>query len=582
MSAGLVAGPAATERLRAPAAHTLVLSVSALSSDYRKSIERHIGSTPEYLQLANLRRMPLPRLAAFLRSLTPARLYVPIEDQDSAVMRPILECVASFTGADRITVLDADLTPHSVHRHRALLTLFGLAAATIDGRRMRWRAEREASALLRADRTPLALISRGEVAYLNANLWFGVKAGGSTGHIAGVANALHRGGWPVRYVAAVGAAMLDPAIQLARLDAPRTFGFPPEVNLYRFNRIGFEQALELLLERRPSFLYQRMSVGNYFGVQLSRALGIPLVLEYNGSEVWAARHWGRAMRYEAVAEAAESVCLRHAHLIVTVSEVLRDELVGRGVSPERVVWYPNCIDGALFDPDRFDAKTRVAVRARYDILAGDLVVTFVGTFGRWHGVDILAETIRDLATHDAEWLNRHRVRFLLVGDGMMMPQVRETLDDVNCAPFVRLAGLVPQHEAAMHLAASDILVSPHVRNPDGTRFFGSPTKLFEYMAMARPIIASDLDQIGTVLRPSIRARDAVPGADAAGGLAVLCEPGDRGDLKRALRLLVERPEVRASLGRRAREEALSKYLWQHHVRAILERLPLAERDTLAT
>ena len=223
MSAGLVAGPAATERLRAPAAHTLVLSVSALSSDYRKSIERHIGSTPEYLQLANLRRMPLPRLAAFLRSLTPARLYVPIEDQDSAVMRPILECVASFTGADRITVLDADLTPHSVHRHRALLTLFGLAAATIDGRRMRWRAEREASALLRADRTPLALISRGEVAYLNANLWFGVKAGGSTGHIAGVANALHRGGWPVRYVAAVGAAMLDPAIQLARRRAPHVW-----------------------------------------------------------------------------------------------------------------------------------------------------------------------------------------------------------------------------------------------------------------------------------------------------------------------------------------------------------------------
>src|SRR6185437_4977362 len=349
-------------------------------------------------------------------------------------------------------------------------------------------------------------------------------------------------------------AMLDPAIQLARLDAPRTFGFPPEVNLYRFNRTGFEQAHRLLREQRPSFIYQRMSVGNYFGVQLSRALGVPLVLEYNGSEVWAARHWGRAMRYEAVAEAAESVCLRHAHLIVTVSEVLHDELVDRGVSRKRVVWYPNCIDATLFDPDRFDAQARAAVRARYDIRPDDLVVTFVGTFGRWHGVDVLAGTIRDLATHDAEWLNRHRVRFLLVGDGMMMPQVRETLDDAGCAPFVRLAGLVPQHEAAMHLAASDILVSPHVRNPDGTRFFGSPTKLFEYMAMARPIIASDLDQIGTVLRPSIRADDNVLDANTAGGLAVLCEPGNAADLRRALRLLVERPALRASLGQRARQE----------------------------
>ena len=49
---------------------------------------------------------------------------------------------------------------------------------------------------------------------------------------------------------------------------------------------------------------------------------MPLVVEYNGSEVWVARHWGRSLRYEHLALQAEEVLLRHAHVVVTVSDVL--------------------------------------------------------------------------------------------------------------------------------------------------------------------------------------------------------------------------------------------------------------------
>jgi glycosyltransferase involved in cell wall biosynthesis len=166
------------------------------------------------------------------------------------------------------------------------------------------------------------------------------------------------------------------------------------------------------------------------------------------------------------------------------------------------------------------------------------------------------------------------VHFLIVGDGMLMPKVRETLAGDAVAPFVTLTGLVPQDRAARYLAASDVLLSPHVRNPDGTPFFGSPTKLFEYMAMAKGIVASDLEQIGDVLRRSYRAA-ALPDGPCLQddpNLSILIEPGSSDELARGIKFLVERSDYRSILGRNARDEVLRRYTWDRNVDELLARL----------
>jgi glycosyltransferase involved in cell wall biosynthesis len=250
--------------------------------------------------------------------------------------------------------------------------------------------------------------------------------------------------------------------------------------------------------------------------------------------------------------------------------VLRDELIEKGVSPERIVCYPNCIDPTVFDPALFSASASLDLRRTLGIAPNAVLATFGGTFGQWHGAEVLAQSIRRLVDGQREWLQRANVHFLLVGDGVKMPVVREILGDV-CAPFVTLTGIVPQAAAPSYLAASDVLVSPHVSNADGTRFFGSPTKLFEYMAMGKAIVASDLDQIGQVLRNSVHVGDlpAVPPADAESRLAVLCEPGNADALAEGIRFAADRSDWRAALGRNARAEALAKYTWAHHVDAIV-------------
>jgi glycosyltransferase involved in cell wall biosynthesis len=184
-----------------------------------------------------------------------------------------------------------------------------------------------------------------------------------------------------------------------------------------------------------------------------------------------------------------------------------------------------------------------------------------------------------MVDEDAAWLRDRKMHFVLVGDGMKMPIVREVLGD-RCGEFVTLTGLVSQSEAPAYLAASDVLLSPHVANQDGTRFFGSPTKLFEYMAMGKAIVASDLDQIGQVLQNSVRAGDWPASNEPAGDdrrLAVLCPPGDVSSLIDSVKFTVDRPGWRAALGRHARAEALAKYTWRQHVAAILDRLQSVTR-----
>jgi len=122
--------------------------------------------------------------------------------------------------------------------------------------------------------------------------------------------------------------------------------------------------------------------------------------------------------------------------------------------------------------------------------------------------------------------------------------------------YATFTGIVPYQEVPQYLAACDILVSPHVPNPDGTPFFGSPTNLFEYMAMGTGIVASDLDQIGEVLEHK--------------RTALLVKPGSVNDLSCGIIELVKNEGLRNTLGQNVRDEVEKKYSWQQNVQKLLD------------
>ncbi|HEX8968952.1 MAG TPA: glycosyltransferase family 4 protein [Chloroflexota bacterium] len=508
------------------------------------AIRRHFGPQPiDWLDRRDLRRRPLALTIALLRRRYESAVLVTTAlDQPRLRLTSMLLALPRARTRWRIDLggnreawtpamhLRLQAFPAVRHAFACLLAaalaepLLGLVARLLEPRAM---------ALRRPTR----------VLYLRSQLWLGLEGGGSVAHTAGVIAGLERAGVEVQVVSSDRLAGVNAPTRVAR---PEMWfdGWRRELEDLAYNVAFLSAAVRVARHFRPEAIYQRHTAFNCAGAVLSRLLGVPLVLEFNSSELWKGRFWG-GLRLAGAAARVERINLQAADRVIVVSRVLRDELVASGVPGQKIVVNPNGVDTSVYRPDLGGDRVR-----RQLGLGSDVVVGFSGTFGAWHGVPTLARALPLVLAA------RPHVRWLLIGDGPLRATVDEAVERHGLGDRVARPGLVPHANVPEYLAACDVLVSPHGRQADGGEFFGSPTKLFEYMAVGRPIVASRVGQITEVL------------ADDESGLLVA--PDDADALARAIVRLADDACLRLRLGRAARDAAEARHTWGHNAQRILD------------
>jgi glycogen synthase len=216
-------------------------------------------------------------------------------------------------------------------------------------------------------------------------------------------------------------------------------------------------------------------------LRVARARGIPLVYEIRAfwEDAAVGNGAGRegSVKYQ-LTRALERSVVEGADAVVTICRGLRDDLIARGTSPERITISPNGVDLTLFgnpaprDPD----------------LAGELglvngpVIGFIGSFYDYEGLDDLIAAMPALLARQAQ------AKLLLVGGGPCEAKLRAQAEASPAAHAIRFVGRVPHHEVERYYALTDVLAYP--RKQSRLTDLVTPLKPLEAMAQGKLVAAS--------------------------------------------------------------------------------------------
>ena len=275
-----------------------------------------------------------------------------------------------------------------------------------------------------------------------------------------------------------------------------------------------------------------------------RARGTRFVFDHHDltPELYLSRFSGRGTVHRATL-LAERLGLRLADVVLSVNDSYRKVAIGRGrCHPDDVFVVRTAPDLDRFRPV---APDPVLKAGRKHLLA------YVGVMGPQDGVDYALRALARLHERRRDW---HAV---LMGDGDELEPMRRLTTELGLDEHVEFTGWAEHDAIRRALSTCDVSLAPDPRN--ALNDVSSMIKLYEYMAMSRPIVSFGL--------PESRV--------SAGDAAVYAADDDVDDFARLIDELLDDPERRAAMGeagRRRIEEALAWEFQERNLLAAYQRL----------
>lgn len=283
------------------------------------------------------------------------------------------------------------------------------------------------------------------------------------------------------------------------------------------------------------FVWQRHELFVRAGLRAARHHGCPFILFVDAPVVWESEQWGvkRPGWGRFIERIGEKPALRQADLVCCISDRVAEQACSLGAKRDKVLVTPNATDLDHFQPGLDSASLRQELG-----LTDRVIVGWVGSFRRFHGLDRILDAYADL---EKSGLN---VGLLLIGDGYEKDRIVDRSHSLGLQN-VRFTGIVPYEELPRYIRAIDIAL---LTDSGHSGFHYSPLKLQEYMACGKAVIASAVGQVRETTSDGID--------------CVWIESGEGPALKDAIESLYHDPSFRTELGRNARTKVEGRGGWQ--------------------
>ena len=236
----------------------------------------------------------------------------------------------------------------------------------------------------------------------------------------------------------------------------------------------------------------------------------------------------------------EIATLHVSDAIICPSNVTRDYIASLGLDRKRVTVIPNGVS-----PSDFSSSPLPSREGRIPTLL------YIGTLADWQGLEAVIKALPKI-------LEEQAVRLQIVGRGRSRQRkfLAKQIRKLGVEESVSIQPAVPHHEIPALIAEADICLAPLGLNDRNVTQGACPIKILEYMASARPLIASNMPIVRELVRED---RD-----------ALLFSPSDPDDLARQVLLLLNDFGLSQRLAASASERALTKFTWHEAQKKLLK------------
>ncbi len=381
------------------------------------------------------------------------------------------------------------------------------------------------------------------ILYIATQRYVSNAFGGHVSHMGNVINSFRNLGWHVFLVSPGEFPRLDCEKMVIK---PFRDGFiPPCFTDMLYDFYVTYKTLKIINEINPAFIYQRHGNFHLAGAILSFLTGVPYILEVNGIIPCEKEYWGIISGWiTKLFIPYEKISLKNAARISAISLEIKDTLIKTGTEPEKIYLNPNGVDVRMFTPGQEASK---GIREQLGI-DQCIVIGYAGIFDNYHGVDTITETVKSITN---QYKNS---AFILIGDGLLQKSTRESISDITGRERVIFTGKIDFHLMPAYLDACDILMFSGGRANKG--FYFSPIKLFEYMAMEKPVISYNTGQMSRVIENGVD--------------GLLVDPSSMENYIKGMEYLIQNPHLWSKMGKAARKKVEESFSWKRNGERTIE------------
>ncbi|WP_339393931.1 glycosyltransferase [Brevibacterium metallidurans] len=304
----------------------------------------------------------------------------------------------------------------------------------------------------------------------------------------------------------------------------------------------------------------------------ARRIGIPFVYEVRGlwelTEAASKEGWEHSERFALQVELENLVATEADHVLAITAQV-RDELIARGVAPERITLAPNAVNSDEFLPLPADKDYAQSLGITLD----RPVIGFAGSLVAYEGLDLLLESVRMIRDRGIP------VQVVIAGSGAAAKELQTLTAQLDLEDDVTFVGRVPIEDIPRLMSFMEIMPCPRLST--SVTELVSPLKPLESFAAGNVVVLSDVSPQVDLAPPGSGRGFLFPAGDAealANTLAdVLLNPDLARSVARAGRLWVARERTWKSLNAEIRAAYTSA---DRHWRTSLLEVPHRPLDSI--